>query len=405
MKITIKPGTAFGRIKAHPSKSDAHRLIIAAALSKGESEIKEIEQSEDIKATVNAVKQLGATCVFNGNNLKITASGARLSDGAVIDCNESGSTLRFMIPILLIFNKKATLIGSPRLFERPLGIYEKICEKENLTFQKIENGIELKGPLKGGRYDINGDISSQFITGLLFALPLLKTDSEIKIIPPVESRPYIEITLDVLKKAGIKVDLSENNIYIYGNQLYSPLREYVEKDWSNAAFLDAFNLIGGNVRIEGLNHLSKQGDKIYKEFFSLFRHSSPSQHPPEINIADAPDLAPVTMALAAAKGGAVLTGTKRLKFKESDRGAAMKEELSKFGIETEIEENKITVKIGILHSPISPLRSHNDHRIAMALSIPASITGATIEGAEAVRKSYPEYWKDIEKLGIEVIYE
>lgn len=403
MNITIKKSTAKGKVSAQPSKSAAHRLIIAAALADGSSEIKGIKLSEDIKATLNAAKAIGTSYTYKNEILKINSNGLILNEETIINCNESGSTLRFMIPILLTSDKEVIFTGADSLLGRPLGIYEDICNKNSLLFEKKDDGIHIKGPLKGGEYVIDGNISSQFITGLLFALPLLKDDSVIKINPPIESKPYVEMTLDTLKKAGIEFSFSENKICIYGNQQYLPLSEKVEGDWSNAAFLDAFNLIGGNVLIEGLDNNSKQGDKIYRKFFGLFNGSH--NDIPQIDLADFPDLAPILMSVAAIKGGAVFTGTKRLKFKECDRGSAMKEELSKFGIITETEEDKITVKKGKLISPTLPLKSHNDHRIAMAISLPASIVGGTIEGAEAVNKSYPEYWQDIKNLGIEVLYE
>lgn len=388
-------------MEARPSKSAAHRLILAAALAKGESEICGIDLSEDIKATLSAAKALGAEYEYESGNIKIKSRGADFKDGITVDCRESGSTLRFLIPIFLTGESRVLLTGARRLFERPLGVYEKICKEEGLTFEKGDNSLILKGPLRGGKYVIDGNISSQFITGFLFALPLLKTDSEIKINPPIESRPYIEMTLETLKKAGIKVDFSGNDIYIYGNQRYSPLREETEKDWSNAAFLEAMNLAGGDVCVTGLNENSKQGDKIYREFFTVLEKNSL----PKIDITDFPDLAPVLMAVAAIKNGVVLTGTRRLRFKESDRGKAMSEELEKFGTETVIEEDRITVKQGNLCFPTDVLSSHNDHRIAMALSVIMTVTGGTLNGAEAVFKSYPGYWEDIKKLGIEVIYE
>lgn len=401
MKAIIKKSSACGRITVPPSKSAAHRLIIAAALANGVSEIKNVDLSEDIKATLRAAEAFGINYSYKNGDLKIVSEGLSVKK-TTIDCNESGSTLRFMIPIALTFDSKITFKGARSLMERPLRIYEEICEKNGLLFERNNDEITVKGPLTSGNYEINGNISSQFITGLLFVLPLLNGNSAIKIIPPFESKPYVEMTFDTLTKSGIKFDYKDNEIFIPGNQRYKTLNETVEGDWSNAAFPEAFNLIGGNVEVTGLDENSRQGDKIYRKYFKILNEDVPSS---AIDITDCPDLAPVLTAIAAVKNGAVFTGTKRLKFKECNRGEAMRTELAKFGVKTVIEEDRIIVYKSNISAPTEILNSHNDHRIAMALSIPSSITGGIIENCSAVRKSYPNYWEDIKKLGIEVYYD
>ena len=397
MNITILPSKANGEIKAQPSKSMAHRLIIAAVLAKGKSVIKNVVMSEDIKATLSAAEAFGAKYEIAGDEITVDSNGFNPEKNAVINCNESGSTLRFLIPVALTASFSIVFSGKQRLMKRPLAEYENICKKEGLAFDRKDGKIEVCGKLCAGNYEIRGDVSSQYITGLLFALPLLDDDSVLKILPPVESRSYIDLTFETLDIAKIRYEKDGDTVKIFGNQQYSPITETVEGDFSNAAFPDAFGLIGGDVTVTGLSENSKQGDSVYKEYFNRLICETPA-----LDIQNCPDLAPVLLAVAALKNGATLENTARLRYKESDRGNAMKEELEKFGADITVEENSITVKKAPLHFPSSPLSSHNDHRIAMALSVICSVTGGTITGAEAVNKSYPNYWKDLEKLGIEV---
>jgi 3-phosphoshikimate 1-carboxyvinyltransferase len=292
---------------------------------------------------------------------------------------------------------KSKLPGAKSLFSILLGIYEDICKEQGTFFQKSENSLELDGKLMATHYKIPGNISSQFITGLLYALPLLEQDSVLEVIPPVESKAYIEMTWEVLELFGIKVERKENTYYTPGNQTYQAVSSVVEGDYSNAAFLDAFNLIGGEVKVEGLKENSLQGDKIYKDYYQLLQQGSST-----MDISECPDLGPILIGMAAAKQGAIFTGTKRLKIKESDRGAVMAEELKKFGIDVEVLENQIIVHPGKLQKPKELLDSHNDHRIAMTLATLCTITGGTIEDCMAVNKSYPGYYETIRNLGIQV---
>jgi 3-phosphoshikimate 1-carboxyvinyltransferase len=252
--------------------------------------------------------------------------------------------------------------------------------------------------LKAGKFTVPGNISSQFISGLMFALPLLSGNSEIEIVPPLDSKPYIDITMEALAAFGVKAEWkSEYTIAIAGGQKYTPADERVEGDYSNAAFLEAFNLFGGDVCVRGLKEGSVQGDKAYIRQFKALCEGAP-----EINISDCPDLAPILMSVAAAKNGVHLTGTARLKIKESDRGAVMAEELAKFGVPVTVGEDDIYVEGGHLGSPTDVLFGHNDHRVVMSMAVLASITGGEIDGAEATRKSYPDFFEVIKKLGIEV---
>ena len=395
MTVTVEKGQACGSVKAPPSKSIAHRMLICAALSSG-SEISNIEYSEDVNATLSCLEALGAN-VERGKN-RVLAGGldvSHIKDGTVLDCNESGSTLRFMIPICLLSGKEITLKGSKRLFERPLGIYEDICRSQGIVFNKGADSLTLCGTLKPGDFSVPGNISSQFVSGLLFALPLLKGDSRITLTGSIESRSYIMLTLKALSDFGVKAEFSKNAISINGFQKYSSESLSVEGDFSNAAFLDALGLIGGNVEVTGLSDGSAQGDRVYKEMFSDLKNGRK-----KFDLSDCPDLAPIMFALAAVFGGAEFSGTERLKIKESDRAQAMKEELLKFGIQTEVFENTVSVKGGRLKTPDAVLSSHNDHRIVMALTVLSTLTGGVISGAQAVNKSYPGFFSAVKSLKI-----
>ncbi len=396
MIVKIIPSRAFGRVNAPPSKSMAHRLLICGALSK-QSVISGVSFSKDIEATLSCLKALGAKIVIEGDT--ITIGGIDINKTAasqVLFCNESGSTLRFLIPLCLLFGQPFTLGGSQRLMERPLAVYDEICKSQGIIFKQGETSLSLCGKLSAGKYTVRGDISSQFISGLMFALPLLQQDSIIEITGKLESASYLNLTVKALADFGVQITrYDERTFYIKGNQTYKSRDLKVEGDYSNAAFFEAFNLIGGNVAVSNLSKISAQGDRVYKKMLAQIREGAPS-----LDISDCPDLAPVLIASAALKNGAVFTGTRRLKIKESDRGAAMAEELSKFGCDIKVFENKIAVPKSELYSPKLPLSSHNDHRIAMALSVVASVYGGEIYGAEAVSKSFPDYFERLNSLGI-----
>ena len=398
MNVLIQPGTARGTVAAPPSKSMAHRLLICAALSEGESTVYGVDRSEDILATSDCLSALGASLNWEGTTVHIKGCDPRRSGPAVLNCRESGSTLRFMIPLCMLSGNPMILKGSPTLLSRPLSVYEDLCRDRGLTFTRTEEGLLVQGRLTPGEYTVPGSISSQFITGLLFALPLLDGNSRIRLLPPVESGSYLSLTLQVLQDAGVRVsNPDEYTLNIEGSAAFSARSTEVEGDYSNAAFFEALNCIGGEVTVTGLRTDSLQGDRIYREYFPLLREG-----PAELDLTDCPDLAPVLFAVAALCRGAVFTGTRRLRFKESDRGAVMALEMAKFGITLETEENRIIVPAGNIHMPAEPLDSHNDHRIAMALSLLCTRTGGEIHCAEAVRKSFPDYWQKLQSLGIDV---
>lgn len=397
MNVYIEKSHPCGEIYAPPSKSMAHRNLICAALSEGKSTISNIDFSEDILATLDCIKAIGARYEIKENSVTVEGTPKILSD-ITLPCRECGSTIRFFIPICASGGGSFTFTGSKTLMSRPMSVYEDIFKKQNIEFINDGEKISLSGQLKGGDFFVKGDISSQFISGLLFSLPLCKEDSVITLIPPIESKSYILLTLSVLKDFGINIDFKENKLYIKGNQKYIPCDTSVEGDFSNAAFFEALNCLGGDVSVKGLGK-SLQGDRVYTELFEKIKQGNAT-----IDISDCPDLGPVLFSVASVYGG-VFTGTKRLKIKESDRGKAMAEELAKFGVKVIVEDDKITVEKSTLKKPKTSLQGHNDHRIVMALSVLLTLTGGQVQGAEAIKKSLPDFFDRLEKLNIEVNYE
>ena len=398
MIVKIEKSHATGRVVPPTSKSMAHRLIISAALSEGSTKIVDVTPCDDVLATLDCLAELGISSLMAGSIITVDGGGIPSANPKrALNCRESGSTLRFILPLALLSGKETTFIGAPRLLERPMNIFSDICHQKGLKYEQTEEKITVKGPLASGDYSLPGNISSQFVTGLLFALSTLRGDSRIRITTEVESRSYIELTRAAMAEYGVSVVWEDDRtLYIKGEQKYSSKGTvFVERDFSGAAFPDAFNLVGGNVSVDGLNINSLQGDKIYKEHYKSIAEGSPT-----IDISNCPDLGPILFTLAAANHGARFVGTKRLRIKESDRAAVMAEELSKFGAELEICENEVTVKARELHAPTAPLYGHNDHRIVMSLAVLASKYGGEIIGCEAVKKSYPNFFDHIAKLGI-----
>ncbi len=396
MTVTIKKSKAKGVIAAPPSKSMAHRALICGALSGG-SEIQNIEYSNDISATLDCLSALGTKIKKSDNTVSLGSLDPFASKEATLDCRESGSTLRFMIPLCMMSGNKITLTGSERLFARNLTIYEEIAKRNGILFEKGDSTLTVCGRLKSGDYKVAGNISSQFISGLLFALPLLSDDSTLEITGEYESEPYVDLTLNALSDFGIQIEKSDRIYKIKGNQRYAAQNMTVEGDYSNAAFLDGFNLLSGDVTVTGLDENSLQGDKIYRQMYSDLKNGEK-----QFDLSNCPDLAPVMFALSAVYGGAHFTGTKRLKIKESDRAVAMQTELEKLGIKVDVGDNDVTVHAGELKTPTKTLCGHNDHRIVMAMSLLCTITGGSINESESVAKSYPDFFDKIKSLGIVV---
>ena len=401
--VRIAPGRAAGRVTAPPSKSMAHRWLIGSALAEGKSIIRHLATSEDMLATADCLRALGASVEgLESGVCTVQGLGGR-PQGTVgaerhLYCRESGSTLRFLLPLCLLDGVRSVLHGKGRLLARPLGIYEELCRERGIFFEQNEECVTVCGRLTAGEYTMRGDVSSQFITGLLFALPLLEGDSRIKLTTHLESRSYLDLTVDALNTFGVRVEfIGEREIYIPGGQRYHSVDATVEGDHSNAAFLGALNVLGGDVIIDGLREDSLQGDRVWKRHMDALAAGSPT-----ISLADCPDLGPVLMAVAAAGQGAVFTDAARLKIKESDRGAAMAEELAAFGVPLEISEDGSIIRIsgGMLRAPDRVLNGHNDHRIVRSLAVLCMRTGGTITDARAVAKSMPDFFEVLTSLCI-----
>ena len=418
MNVTIRPSRAVGTFIAPPSKSMAHRMLICAGLADGESVVRNLAYSEDIKATIACLRSLGADIRLDGDTAYVTGTDVTKPTGrvAVLPCNESGSTMRFFIPICMLNGEERVLTGSTRLLMRPLDFYKAAADALGIKFEKYSNRVVVQGPIRSSVYKCPGGISSQYFTGMMFALPLLKKSSWLYIREPLESRPYIDMTIAALKLFGIDIlpgDTSGSNVRreddqavykIPGGVRCVPADVTVEGDHSNAAFFDALNYAGSRVDVKGLNKQSLQGDKVYKELFDIISAVNGINYIDPIDISDCPDLGPILFALAALKQGGRFIGTRRLKIKESDRAAAMKAELKKFGVEVEVKENEVIVRPDTLRKPTEPLYGHNDHRVVMALSVLLTVTGGVIEGAEAVNKSFPDFFDRLSGLGVDLDY-
>ena len=399
MKVTICPGKASGIVAAPPSKSMAHRALICAALSQGTSRISGLAYSEDILATLDCLRALGAVCTVDGDTVTVTGTDPlRAAPSQPLCCRESGSTLRFFIPLALLCGKTVTFTGTETLLSRPLGVYEQLCREQGSLYEHSADSLRVCGKLAGGTYALPGDVSSQFITGLLLALPLTEQDSRIQITTTAESKSYIDLTLQVLGAFGVKAHWEDNHtLFVPGNQQYTARDMTVEGDHSAAAFFGALNCLGGTVTVQNLASDSLQGDKVFPQLMQRLCDGCP-----EVDLTDCPDLAPVLFALAAAKNGGRFIGTHRLKLKESDRAQAMAKELSAFGTKVTVEENAVTIEPLAFHAPRRVLWGHNDHRIVMALAVLLTLTGGQLDGAQAVRKSFPDFFEKLRQLGLSI---
>lgn len=416
MLAIINAGAVKGKIKAPASKSMAHRAVLCAGLSRGYSRIYNLEYSKDIAATIGGIRQMGAKVTPSVGKAEIEGKGGFATIRQAIQCGESGSTLRFLIPLASLTGQRVEFIGARRLFERPQVIYETIFKTRNLVFEQGEKSISIQGALSPGEYRLPGNVSSQFISGLLFTLPLMRGDSDIIITPPFESKSYVNLTMSALKDFGIKAEFtSDNVIHVDGNQLYYPCEYTVEGDYSQAAFWAVLGSALGGVDVTGLRHDSLQGDKVIMSILTKcgakmskiengFSFDKSNLKGTEIDLQDCPDLGPVLMALGIlCDGETVIKNAGRLRIKESDRISAMEEEITKLGGEITSTEDTVTIKGSKLHSCVN-LNGHNDHRVVMALSVLAIAAGINVEisGAEAVAKSYPDFFDDLISLGARV---
>lgn len=405
MDVRIQPRRLSGTVTPPPSKSLAHRLLLAAALAPGESTIQNIALSQDIEATLRCMREFGCQWEWSGENaLRVTGLWSREWDPAGparFDCGESGSTLRFMIPLALALTKGGEFTGRGRLMERPQGPYFQIFDKQGITHELKENVLTLRGELRPGEYRLPGNVSSQFFTGLLMALPLLDTPSAVISTTPLESAAYVTMTMGVLEQAFVPVQFSkERNAFCVTPAIYQRFDAAVEADWSQAAFWYASLNLGNQVRIRGLDTGSFQGDKVVTKYARSLSGSGDVT----IDLSNCPDLLPPLAVMAAIRrGSTVFKGAARLRMKESDRLATVTSMLTAMGGEAmELPEGMYVHGIDRLAGGV--VDGANDHRIVMAAAIAATRCAGpvVIRGAEAVKKSYPDFWRDYEKLGGDV---
>ena len=410
-----------GTITAPPSKSMAHRAVLCAALAEGRSHITNLDFSKDISATLGAAGQLCAEVRTGPADAVVEGLGHFRPLSAPVDCCESGSTLRFLIPIASLTGQAVTFTGRGRLMERPQSIYETLYREQNLRFEQSSAGLTVEGALTPGDYTLAGNVSSQFISGLLFALPLLDGDSTLHLLPPVESRSYIDMTRSVQAAFGVSSRwMDETTLFLPGNQHYHACDYTVEGDYSQAAFPAVLGAVCGGVTITGLRPETLQGDAVILDILCRcgakftrtaegLRFEKAPLHGVDIDLADCPDLGPVLMVLGLlCDGTTVIRNAERLRLKESDRIAAMEAELRACGGVLESAGGTITVQgcADHLHAPEAPLHGHNDHRVVMSLAVLALCTGLplTVDDAEAIQKSWPHFFTAIRPLGAEVEY-
>lgn len=415
--MIVYPSKMHGSVVIPPSKSVAHRAIIAALLAEGRSVITNIDLSSDIKATIQACKALGSRIeIEEGSpyNTVIVDGGLGIDDSAEINCAESGSTLRFMIPIACAVSGKKVFTGSARLPERPIDAYYDIFDRDGITYSKpqgVNLPLNIDGKLAGGDYVIDGSVSSQYITGLLFALPLLKTDSTITIVNGFESKGYVDITLSVLKDFGIEIQAEENKFYIKGCQEYRSRNYNVQGDYSQAAFFLVGGCISGDILIKGLREDSLQPDRAIVDILRRMgayieytcdglRATKSKLKGIEVDVSQCPDLVPpIAVAAALTEGKTNITGAARLRIKESDRLTAVSTNLKDLGIRTELREDGMAICGGSIKG--GRVDSFNDHRITMAFAVAALQADGEviISGEESINKSYPKFFEDYEKAG------
>ncbi|MDF2590607.1 MAG: aroA [Clostridia bacterium] len=411
--IKILPGLLKGDIKIPPSKSLCHRAIIAAALAHGQSIISNVVLSEDILATIGGVRALGAIVTINQDQLIIEGCRLESSQNCIIDCNESGSTLRFLMPISLLSNNAVSFVGRGNLSSRPLEPYIEIFKEQDIFYSDTSLPMTIKGCLNHGIFKLKGSISSQFITGLMFALPLLEEDSTVLITEPLESKSYIDLTIDVLNSFGISIiNNNYKSFFIKGKQEYKNTLYTVEGDYSQAAFWLAAGALGGDVSCTGLSQNSKQGDRAILQLLktagacieisdSHIKAEPLALQAFEIDISQCPDIAPILAVIAAlSEGTSKITGAARLRIKECDRLKAITTELNKLGAQVFEEKDSLTIN-GMRRLRGGDVTSWGDHRIAMALAIAAikCEEPVMIHNSNAVDKSYPNFFDDYKMLG------
>jgi 3-phosphoshikimate 1-carboxyvinyltransferase len=414
MDILITPGKLSGTVLIPPSKSESHRAIIAASLAKGKSVISNIAYSEDILATIGAMEKIGVKFIKNVNQLIVNGVGrVFFADDNFIDCNESGSTLRFVLPVLSLSKQKVVFTGKANLFRRPMSVYENLFRQCDLSFIQSEKNIIMSGSLAPGYYELPGNISSQFISGLLFALPLLKGDSVVKVTTVLESEEYVTMTISMLKHYGITIIVEDHNLFrIPGNQTYLPANYSIEGDFSQMAVFAVAGFLNGNIACKNIHYDETQADRRILEYGEQmggrfepiengYAFHQSDMEGRILDIAQCPDLGPILSLLGAlSKGTTVIDNAARLKFKESNRLQSTYDTLKAMGVPIDLTDSSLIIQ-GRTELEGGTFESYNDHRIVMLVAIASSRCNkqVLIKNAEAVNKSYPEFFADFAKIG------
>ncbi len=396
MNIRIEPSKLSGKVLAPSAKNISHRMLICSALADGTSVIKNLLECDDTAATAGILTAMGAKITKENDDTVVQGIGKKANRQIFADCFESGSTLRFLIPVAAALGCDSIFSGRAKLPERPITPYFTELSKKGIVFETKTMPYKFSGQLKAGTYTIAGDISSQFISGLLFALPLLDGDSEIVITTPLQSKSYVDITVKALNDFGVIVEKTDKGFFVKGKQKYKSCNTFVEADMSNAAFYVVANAIGSNIEIDGLNKDSMQGDKA---IIDIVEQSKGTAF--DVDASQIPDIVPILAVLATfSKGVSHITNCGRLRLKECDRLAVTAQELNKLGAKITENSDSLTIEgVDSLHGGICD--AYVDHRIAMSLTIAS--TRATepviINGAECVSKSYPKFFEDFKSLG------
>lgn len=411
--VKFSPFVPNGTVNVPPSKSDVHRAIICAAMANGVSRISPVALSNDIKATIGCIKALGADAVLENNVLTVDGTNMYKNKTALLDCGESGSTLRFFIPIAAVGNINATFVGKGKLPQRPIGIFTEALPKAGTTC-KTEGGLplEIKGQLKSGIFEIPGNVSSQFITGLLLALPILEGDSEIVLTSPLESVGYIAMTIRTMKQFGVNIQATEKGWHIKGGQTYKSCNYTTDGDWSQAAFFMVLGAIGGKVTVKGVAKDSTQGDKKCAEILARFG-AKVTQLDNEVTVekgelkaitidaSQIPDLVPVLSVCAAfAEGTTKIINAERLRIKECDRLKATAELLNNLGGKVKELSDGLEIT-GVSSLKGGNVNGYNDHRIVMSAAVCAARSDEDITAtfAMSINKSYPDFYIDYNSIG------
>ena len=410
-QLRITPASLYGTVAAVPSKSDTHRAVICALLSKNRCRIHPVDLSMDIRATIGAAEAFGAVCAYENRTLTIDAGNAFAGKHFTVDCGESGSTLRFLLPVSAAMGCTTEFTGRGRLPQRPIDLFYTLFQDHGATMSAPHLPLTISGRLQPGHYTISGNVSSQFITGLLLTLPLLPGDSVLTLSSPLQSSGYVDLTLQCMQKFGVHVAAHDKYYVIPGNQQYICADYTVEGDWSQAAFFLAAGATGGDVTVSGLSLQSVQGDKHIFGLLRQFGADIQAIHEQircvraplsgiDIDASQIPDLVPALAVIAAfAEGETNIYNAARLRRKESDRIQTTCDALQALGCRVQ----QFADGMKITGTPLTGgmIDCCNDHRIAMSMSVAASgaQSGSVLQGYSCVQKSYPDFFKDFQSIG------